>query len=253
MKKRLNQLFTWSLFPYVLILLISFPIIIGLSFVINLWKNESSVEGIVIESFGMIFDVIILGLFFTIINNIRERRLETKRYKEEIDDYRNWESDEGSRRISGVIRRLNKKGESESLNLVNYYLQEADLKQLNLQYANLLNANLEGAWLIGSNLKHANLEDANLEGSWLGNAILQHANLSGAKLSGAGFNGTNLKGATVSLYQLKEVASLQGAIMPDGTRFDSGWAVMIKNSKDPINLHSNDKNGTSNVPTIAYH
>jgi len=47
---------------------------------------------------------------------------------------------------------------------------------------------------------------------------LDKANLSGANLFGADLSKTNLIGAKVTTEQLKKAKSLEGAIMPDGTK-----------------------------------
>ena len=57
-------------------------------------------------------------------------------------------------------------------------------------------------------MNYANLSGANLSG----------ANLSGANLSGANLYNANLQNAIgVTVQELQQAKSLQGAIMPDGT------------------------------------
>jgi Pentapeptide repeats (8 copies) len=128
-------------------------------------------------------------------------------------------------------------------------LQQADLSGANLAYidlrdtylagahfegADLEGAHLEGADLSGTFLEGADLSDANLADVDLSNAEelwkpgtdmrergagLAHADLSGANLIGADLSGADLKGANVTDEQLAECASLEGAIMPDGTKY----------------------------------
>ena len=125
-------------------------------------------------------------------------------------------------------------------NLSKANLRECDLSNANLSYANLDNANLLQAKLSGANLSHAkfgfavlsqanlssaNLSNANLICADLSNANLSGANLkdaslSGANLSGAYLTGANLKNAKVSDFELSS-AFLEGAIMPDGSRYKS--------------------------------
>ena len=70
-------------------------------------------------------------------------------------------------------------------------------------------AALSGAYLSGANLSGANLSSA----------FLNHANLSGANLRGADLSGAVLSGASLTANQLEQLISLQGAIMPDGLKY----------------------------------
>jgi hemoglobin-like flavoprotein/uncharacterized protein YjbI with pentapeptide repeats len=125
-------------------------------------------------------------------------------------------------------------------NLSKANLMERDLSNANLSYANLDNANLSQTKLSGANLSHAKLGFANLTKVNLSSANMSHANLicadlshanlsganlkdaslSGANLEGAYLTGANLKNAKVSDYELSS-AFLEGAIMPDGSRYKS--------------------------------
>lgn len=80
--------------------------------------------------------------------------METKRYKEEIEDFRNWKSAEASYRIIGNIKRLNRIGVSD-INLSGCYLREMDLSGLDLRNANLTDTDLQDV-----NLKSVDLRGA---------------------------------------------------------------------------------------------
>ena len=69
-----------------------------------------------------------------------------------------------------------------------------------------------GANLRGADLYRTNLRDANLSG-----ADLSRAYLRGVPLHGAHLRGANLHEAKVTLGQLAQAASLEGATLPDGT------------------------------------
>jgi uncharacterized protein YjbI with pentapeptide repeats len=94
--------------------------------------------------------------------------------------------------------------------LTNASLRSAALYKVDLQNANLMGADLEGADLQSANLENANLEGANLKGVHLQKASLQSAFLRKA----------NLEGAQVSKEQLATARSLEGAILPDGTKHE---------------------------------
>ena len=98
-------------------------------------------------------------------------------------------------------------------------LRDADLKYADLRDAKLINTlrdepiSLEGAILEMADLSGADLEGADLREAKLVNADLVRANLNAADLSFA-----DLTGATVSEGQLAACASLEGTILPDGSK-----------------------------------
>jgi uncharacterized protein YjbI with pentapeptide repeats len=97
-------------------------------------------------------------------------------------------------------------------------LSFADLSHANLSGADLDEADLRYANLQGANLSFANLHDADLGGTSLAKAILSNAFLIGAYLGRADLSFANLDRTTVTNAQLTLAISLQGAIMPDGSR-----------------------------------
>ena len=98
----------------------------------------------------------------------------------------------------------------ERANLQHAYLQVADLRGANLQYADLQHAylqvaDLQRANLYGANLQYANLQYANLYGANLRGANLQYADLQGANLQGA-----NLQGAKLLAFgNMRELRTMQ--------------------------------------------
>ena len=115
------------------------------------------------------------------------------------------------------------------------YLAGAHLEKVNLERAELQGADLSGAFLSGADLSGADLADvdlSNAEGLWeegtplwkrgagLNDANLSNVNLSGADLSNANLSRANLKGANVTEEQLAECASLEGATMPNGQKYE---------------------------------
>lgn len=113
-------------------------------------------------------------------------------------------------------------------NLIFTTFSDALLYNINLSGALLNgstfnNCDLHNAIFIGTNLTAATLENVNLTGVNMTNAILARTNLSWDDLSkvnltGANLAGANLTGAILTPAQLRQVASLQGAIMPNGSK-----------------------------------
>jgi Pentapeptide repeats (8 copies) len=92
-------------------------------------------------------------------------------------------------------------------------LSDADLYQAILDHADLHKANLTGADLYNVFLEGAQLRAADLE-----QADLSDADLTGADLRDADLSWADLQGAHVTKQQLARAKSLQGAIMPDGSK-----------------------------------
>lgn len=105
-------------------------------------------------------------------------------------------------------------------------LRNTDLSKAELIRADLSGADLSGAKLGRANLSYADLFKANLTNCRLTNADLSHADLSQADLTNADLtrvdlSGAKLVGAKVSEEQLARARSLAGAILPDGSTYNS--------------------------------
>ncbi len=96
----------------------------------------------------------------------------------------------------------------------------AELIEARLRVANLRDANLEGTYLQHVTLRGANLQHANLQFANLQFANLRHANLEDANLQFANLQRANLQRAKVTDQQLAVAASLKGAIMPNGQKYE---------------------------------
>ena len=118
------------------------------------------------------------------LNKSGEKRLRIRTYKDEIDDFRLWESDEAAFRNVGNIKRLNRH-HIYNINLVNCYLARTNLNYVVLKSSNLNSANLQGANLIEANLQEARLNQTNLESATLNQCSLRGAYASGAQFAEA--------------------------------------------------------------------
>lgn len=127
-----------------------------------------------------------------------------------------------------------------STNLSRVNLGEANLNEANLRDTQLNKAYLSGTLLRGADLRGADLSGADLFGADLCGADLSRATLSGANLTGANLSGCRLDGADLSKAdlsgvhlrvnaapgnetvrtELKKARSLDGAILPDGTKYE---------------------------------
>lgn len=187
-----------------------FSIIIVVFSLFKYGYNEKFFENIVIEAHGMLFDILIIGIFIFALHKIGEKRLkrelDVKRYQEEIRDFSYWDEKEAIFRIVGNIRRLNRLGITR-IDLSDCYLEKANLSYFNLERSDLSRSNLCNADLIEANLKNTVLIDANLEGAKLYDANLEMATLWNAKL---------IKAEGLTLEQLSKVDTLYEAELDPG-------------------------------------
>ncbi len=97
-------------------------------------------------------------------------------------------------------------------------LNFADLREVKLRGMKKLDGiSLEGANLKWADCTGAVLTNVNFQGADLSYANLSETDLSGADFNDADLSGADLSGAKVTLEQLKEAQSLEGATMPDGS------------------------------------
>ena len=172
---------------YVFCIVTILVIILSLPFYLeDPWRFWGSV---LIEIHGLLFELLIMGVFLLWLEGLGEKQLSITRYREEIGDYLGWDDDEATYRIVANIKRLNRYGIS-NINLTGAFLKIANLTGINLRSANLLGADLRGA-----NLKKADLSKANLTGAHLKGADLRKADLRGTNFLRAELSGTNLETA----------------------------------------------------------
>lgn len=164
-----------------IVLVIVAIIVISLSLPYYIADFRSFWMQVLAEAHGMIFDIAVIGILLYWLNQNGEIRQRIRTYKDEIDDFRLWESDEAAFRTVGNIKRLNRHKIYE-INLVNCHLVRTNLNYVNLKASNLNSSNLSNSTLIETNLENTRLNQTNLE-----NSNLNQANLKGAYASGANF------------------------------------------------------------------
>lgn len=156
-------------------------IVLGLSLSYYISDFHNFWGQILAEAHGMIFDIAVIGILLFWLNQNGVTRQQIRTYKDEIDDFRLWESEEAAFRTVGNIKRLNRHKIYE-INLVNCHLARTNLSHVNLKASNLNSANLSNSSLIETNLENTRLNQTIFE-----NSNLNQANLKGAYASGANF------------------------------------------------------------------
>jgi BTB/POZ domain-containing protein KCTD9 len=159
-------------------------LVISLSLRYYINDFDTFIQQVLAEAHGMIFDIAVIGILIFWLNQNGEVRQRIRTYKDEIDDFRLWESEEAAFRTVGNIKRLNRHKIHE-VNLVNCYLPRTNLNYVNLAGSNLNSANISQSSLIEANLENARLNQTNFENSNLNQAILKGAYASGANFKDA--------------------------------------------------------------------
>ena len=167
-----------------LVLLVLTILVVGLSLKYYLDESSSFWVQILAEAHGMLFDIAVIGILLFWLNKSGEARQRIRTYKDEIDDFRLWESEEAAFRTVGNIKRLNRHGIYE-INLVKCHLSRTNLNYVNLKGSNLNSANFNNSTLIETNLENTRLNQTNFENSNLNQAILNRAYASGANFNDA--------------------------------------------------------------------
>lgn len=176
-----NSIIEKPLLTSTIVLVVVTIVVLGLSLPYYIKDFDAFIPQVLAEAHGMIFDIAVIGILIFWLNKNGETRQRIRTYKDEIDDFRLWESEEAAFRTVGNIKRLNRHKIHE-INLVNCFLPRTNLNYVNLTGSNLNSANISQSSLIESNLESARLNQTNFE-----NSNLNQANLRSAYASGANF------------------------------------------------------------------
>jgi BTB/POZ domain-containing protein KCTD9 len=176
-----NSIIEKPLLTSTIVLIIVAILVVSLSLKYYIRDFDTFIQQVLAEAHGMIFDIAVIGILLFWLNKNGETRQRIRTYKDEIDDFRLWESEEAAFRTVGNIKRLNRHKIHE-INLVNCHLPRTNLNYANLTGSNLNSANVSQSSLIEANLENARLNQTNFE-----NSNLNQANLKSAYASGANF------------------------------------------------------------------
>lgn len=162
-----------------LVLLVLGIIVIGASLPYYQENFHGFFGQVLAEAHGMIFDIAVIGILILWLNKTGEKRSRIRTYKDEIDDFRLWESEEAAFRTVGNIKRLNRH-KLYSINLAHSFLVKTNLNYVKLMGANLNYANLFNSALIDVNLENARLNQTNFENCNMNQSLLRKAYANGA-------------------------------------------------------------------------
>lgn len=188
--------------------------VIGLSWPYYQEDYYGFVREVLAEAHGMLFDITIIGILIYWLNENGQKRLRIRMYKDEIEDFRQWESEEAAFRTVGNVKRLNRH-KIYDINLVNCYLAKTNLSYVILRDANLNTANITQSQLVQCDLAGARMNRTDFGGANLNQANLSHSYASGANFKDTFMIKTNLKNASLIKADFQNAflieASLEGA------------------------------------------
>ncbi|MCZ6693255.1 MAG: pentapeptide repeat-containing protein [Bacteroidetes bacterium] len=206
-----------------LVLVILTVLILFLSVPYYLKDFYSYYGQVLIEAHGMLFDLLIIGILIFWLNKNGEKRQRIRTYRDEIDDFRLWESEEAAFRTVGNIKRLNRHGINK-INLVECFLARTNLNYANLVGSNLNSANISNSFLIETDLRNARLNQTNFENSNLNQAVMSDAYASGANFKNSFLIKSDFHKAFLIKTSFKNAmlmeANLQGCYL-EGTDFEN--------------------------------
>lgn len=164
-----------------IVLLLLAVLVLGLSAPYYIANFKDFFKEVLAEAHGMLFDLAIIGILIFWLREMGEKRLRIRMYIDEIEDFRQWESEEAAFRTVGNIKRLNRHKISK-INLVDCYLTKTNMNHLNLEGSNVNSADFSHCNAIDCNFKNIRANQTNFE-----NAKLNQSNFEGAFASGANF------------------------------------------------------------------
>lgn len=232
-----HQIIENSILTSFLVLLLLAIFIAILSFPYYLENFHAYYGQVLVEAHGMLFDIAVIGILIFWLNRNGEIRQRIRTYKDEIDDFRLWESEEAAFRTVGNIKRLNR-SKIYSINLVDCYLAKTNLNYVNLQGSNLNNANLTGSFMIECNLDNARLNQTNLENSNLNQVSMKSAYASGANFKDCFMIKATLDGA----FLIK--ADFQNAMLMEASFKD---CYLTGATFENANLYKTDLRGVNGL------
>lgn len=153
-------------------------------------------------------DLAVIGVFTLWLNNkVRTRNINLG-YLEQIDDFRNWNSEEASFRVAGLIKRLNRNGETKidihqcfikGVRLESLKIEDSNCYQTNFNNSSMKNVEFINCKLKGSSFRQLSASSITFEHCFMRIIQSQNAEITGSSfldcdLVRANFRNTDLKG-----------------------------------------------------------
>jgi BTB/POZ domain-containing protein KCTD9 len=204
----------WRKIPESVRIAIFVLILFALLWGILAWKTYKRIEGfgggLLIEAFGMLLDILVIGIIILALNEIRDRRKRIFGWQEEIDSLSRWAGREAMHRIEGLLKRMRSDG-AKKVDLKFCYLFNANFREMDLRGVYFGFSNLSRAVFVNSDLREVSFWGANLSNAFLTQAKLQGAFLAEANLTGATLVSTDFEDAKIKNFAVVTKANFEGA------------------------------------------
>ncbi len=131
---------------------------------ILIWLDNKSTIGfndILIQAHGLPMNIFVFGILILWFNKLRDRYNLKLRYHDEIDDFRDWKSNEAKYRILANIKRLSRVGEKR-IDVNRAYLPGIYLENYSFEDSNFNCTNLTEAYISNCSFKRVDFTGASL-------------------------------------------------------------------------------------------
>lgn len=211
MKSKLSAIIDSLKSPEIRISLIAFVIILVVVEFLTLVvfrDDQGLIKDILVEAHGLVFDVFVFGVIIAIYIQRLENQRDIKRYEEEIEDFRHWESEEAKFRIIGNLKRLEKRKKVQ-INISKCYLRGSILERLSFIKINAKNTDFTD-----SRFRNIKFTNGDLTNSDFSNSFLENISFKNATLVNTSFENATLKNVNFdnSILSGKVILSLQGDV-----------------------------------------
>lgn len=181
------------------------------------WLNQlvgTTITDFVAEMNGMMMDIVIFAILLMWLYRRQEHARQLRNYREQLEDFKDWNSEEGVLRKVGVIRRIQRMGHPLP-SLRDMAFKGAYFSGFDLNHVDFRLADLEAAFFLKCDLEKANLLKANLRRAYFQAATLRDVTLQEAFCPWADFRDANLTGANLACVNIQNAvlwkANLEGA------------------------------------------
>lgn len=203
---------TWQFFERViekpvlttfLVFLLIASVVFNVSFPYYFKMDEEFYQNLLAEFHGTLVDILVIGILILWLNKIGEKKVRISSYLDEIEDFREWRSEEAKYRIVGNIRRLNR-DKVYSLPINNLDLNDITLKYINLRSSKVNYSNFSNSNFIEINFAHSKMHQTKFKNTYLNKCNFRNALMSGSFLPYAKIIKTSFEYAYLFMANFEE-------------------------------------------------
>lgn len=159
----------------------------------NNWGLYSSdfFENIMVEAHGLLFDILVLGVIFIILDSKRQKRMTLEQLKNDLSDYSTLDEPLYYNKKKRILNELQKE-QVTNIQQPNLLLSEIELRDLYFHKAKLFGLKLHSCRLI-----NMDFADSKLNSAEFNNSTFKSCSFNKVVLKTARFSNAQLKGLTI--------------------------------------------------------